>query len=504
MLILATISAVAACGTTVPVAQGSYGAAGGTVVTGTGDGLQGTPAADAVPGAVGSVEGAVAGVTRVPGPSSSVATAQPGAVAGPGSVEAGAAATATGRKAPVEIGIQTVDIGDGVAAVSAAGNCDASCAANYKGVNQETMAKAVAEWANARGGLAGHPIKLVNYNAKVSDALARGGAAVAAEACQKWTEDHDVVALVLPNGVTDDWYACAVKHRLPVINTDFANYVPDRQELKGNGVYNYASANFNLDDTAKYYVSALADQGFLTAKNKVGLITKESTIYARVIKNVLQPELARRGIELVSTAEWNDSTQQNAWNQYVLNFRSKDVDRVLVFGGYNFGMANFAKTAETQSYRPRYGVSSIAGPNEMVINGVPPAQLEGAQGVGWWPFADVATTGDAATFNPKAAECKKIMKEAGQPWQSGVWLMELKFCDAIFLLKTLADRAGVVDARAFYDAADSLGTSYVSPYVWKTHFRRGDHNAAVYLRDLAYDGACRCFRYTAPMYLPRW
>jgi ABC-type branched-subunit amino acid transport system substrate-binding protein len=501
MLPVAALSLLTACGTTVPDVQSSLG--GRQDSTGTGN----SSADGGAPGAVGEL---VAG--DVPGerPGSPTRPTQRGASGDPSPGERGGPApivsSTQGPKGPVEIGIQTVDIGDGIAAASAAGSCDASCAGNFGGVSQETMAQAVADWVNAHGGLAGRPIKLVNYSAKVSDALARGMAVVAAEACEYWTKDHHVAALVLPNGVTDDWYACAVRNRLPLINTDYANYIPDRHELRGNGRYDYASANFNLDDTAKYYVSALVDQGFLKPGNKVGLIYKESQsrIYERVIDNTLVPTLRRHGLQLDARAVWNDNTQQSVWAQHVLSFNSKNVDRVLIFGGYNFGLASFAKTAETQNYHPRYGVSSIAGPNEMKLNGVPSSQLRGAQGVGWWTFADVPYRGDAASFNSAAAQCKKIMVAAGQPWTSGTYLMGMKFCDALFLLKTLADRAGSVGQSAFYDAADRLGTGFTSPYMWKTNFRPGDHHGAMYLRNLVFDEPCDCFRYVGAKYLPRW
>jgi hypothetical protein len=500
---VAALSLAAACGTTVPITTSIQGGTPAST-----EGLSSTGGLDSIDGgSTGALAGAGPSDIPAAAPGSLGAAAQPG-ITGPTSATPGAASpgvqTATRSTKPVEVGIMTVDLSDGVAAASAAGSCNADCA-SFQSVSQETIANAVVKWVNAHGGLAGRPIKLVTYQAKVSDVLARGGAVVIEEACQHWTRDHHVEALVM-QGVTDDLYNCAVRNRLPLINNDYANYVPDRQELRGNGRYNYASGNFNLDDTAKYYVNALADQGFLKPGNKVGLIYKESRsgIYERVIKNTLVPELKRRGLQLDATAVWGDSTQQSHWTQHVVSFNSKKVDRVLVFGGWNFGMASFAKTAETQQYHPLYGVSSIAGPNEMKLQGVPSRQLRGARGVGWWTFADVPYPGDAATFNSAAAQCKKIIVGAEQPWTPTTYLMAMKFCDGFFLLKALADRGGAVSQSAFYAAADRLGTAFTSPYMWKTNFRPGDHHGAVYLRNLVYDEPCDCFKYVSEKYLPHW
>lgn len=505
-LLLPALLLVAACGSTVQQAPASFGA--GAAQGPVGDlGATGDAGSSELASFGGAGSSGVSGTSADASAAAPEAAGQPVAAGGTvpragGGKVSGAQTGVAANTSPVEIGIMTVDLSDGVAAASSAGNCNDSCQ-SFGSVSQETMANAVVTWVNRRGGLAGRPIKLVTYQAKVSDVLARGSAAVVGEACQRWTHDHKVAALVL-QGVTDDIYACGTQNGLPVINNDYANYVPDTEELKGKGKFNYASGNFNLNDTARYYISALADQGFLKPGNKVGLIFKESRVYERVIKNTMIPELKRHGLALDATAAWNEQTQQAHWSQFVLQFKSKQVDRVLIFGGWNFGMANFAKTAETQDYRPRYGVSSISGPNEMKLQGVPPTQLRGAQGVGWWTFADVPYPGDAARFNSAAAQCKEIMVGAGQPWTPTTYLMAMKFCDGFFLLKALADRAGAVSQPAFYAAADGLGTAYTSPYMWRTSFRPGDHNGAMYLRNLAYDEPCDCFEYTGEKYLPPW
>jgi hypothetical protein len=149
-------------------------------------------------------------------------------------------------------------------------------------------------------------------------------------------------------------------------------------------------------------------------------------------------------------------------------------------------------------------VSSLVGPVDLRIQGAPKAQLHGAVGVGWWTFADVMYNGDASTFNSAAALCGKIMRGAGQPWTPYTYRNAMKFCDNIFLLKTLADRAGEVSQPGFYAAADRLGSSFTSPYMWKTTFHPGDHHGATYLRNLAFDDANDDFKYVGAMYLPHW
>lgn len=507
LVLFAAAALLTACGTTVPVtSQGSRAELGGPATNGGPlAGSDVTPGfAPSAAGPAGAGAGTQLGGALPAGPMSSGTT---GVSSTTGEGVSGASPV-VGSKAPIEIGVQTVDIGDGVAAVSAAGGCNADCAKNYKGVNEDTMARAAADWVNAHGGIAGHPIKMVVYQAKVSDVLARGSAAVAAEACDFWTRDHHVAALVLSNAVDDDWFACAAKNRIPLMNGDFANFIPDTQALRSEGgLYNYATADFNLDLIAKYYVNALADQGFLTSSNKIGLLSLDNPIYKRVVKNVLLPELTHRGLKLAASGTFTvaDNTNQSLWTNYVLNFKTNGVDRVLTLGGWTNGISNFMKTAESQNYHPKYGMSSITGPNDLASGGqIPKAQLLGAKGMGWWPTADAAYSGDAGTFNAAAAQCKKIMVKAGQPWTSAVWLLELKFCDNFFLIKALADRAGSVTASSFNAAADRLGTAYLSPYMWKNNFRPGDHNAAMYIRNTAYDDGCSCFKYTAPMYMPHW
>jgi hypothetical protein len=243
-----------------------------------------------------------------------------------------------------------------------AGTCNSACQSSFS-YSQDTMLKAVTDWANAHGGLAGRQIKIVKYSLSLADAGTRG-AAVMEEACQSWTKDNHVEALVLNNVVNEQLMACAAQHQLPVIDGDYSQYVPDKQDLPGTGRFDYASANFVLDDAAKYYIHALADQHFLSSGNKVGLIYKEGVVNERVIKNTLTPELQRLGFSISATAPWNDANQgqQSLWTQAAVNFENKHIDRVLAFGGWDFGIAPFAKAADNQKYYPRYGVSSLVGP----------------------------------------------------------------------------------------------------------------------------------------------
>jgi ABC-type branched-subunit amino acid transport system substrate-binding protein len=448
--------------------------------------------------------GTAAGQAGIGGPVNS-GTAAGGAGVAAGGTYAGP--TTTNRRrvtTPVQIGIQLLDMGEALQLGSSAGNCDSACQQSFS-YNQDKMVTAVANWANANGGIAGRKIELVKYTAKFADYVARGGAVVDEESCQYWTKDHKVSALILPNVVNPNLIDCAVRNNLPIINGDFSQYVPDKVDLTGKGRFDYASANFNGDDAAKNYVNALIDQGFLKPTNKVGLIFKEDPSYQRAIKNALVPELRRHGIEIAANASWTDATagDSQTWTQYVVKFQGANIDRVIGFGGWSFGMAGFMKAADNQKYYPRYGVSSMLGPADLRIQGAPASQLKDAVGVGWWTFADVLYTGDAGTFNPAAATCKKIIVGAGQPWSAYVYRNAMKFCDVIFLLKTLADRAGEVSQPGFYAAADQLGSSYTSPYMWATTFRPGNHHGATYLRNLAFDEGCDCFKYVGKMYLPR-
>jgi ABC-type branched-subunit amino acid transport system substrate-binding protein len=497
---------MAACGTTTPVVSTVTGGqelgANGTIALGSSQpgAVNGVDTAHAVNGTVARGTSATGSddttVGRAPGTGGAPATS-PGTGSAP--------ARSAGPKTPVEIGIELLDMGEGLQLAGSAGNCNSDCYQSFS-YSQADMVNAAVRWANANGGIAGRQIKLVTYTAKFADFIARGDATVQEEACQFWTKDHHVSALMLPNVVNADLLNCAVQHQLPIINGDYAQYVPDRQDLRGNARYDYASANFNADDAAKNYVNALVDQGFLKPTNTIGLIFKDEPAYKRAIKNTLEPELARHGLKIAATAPWTDGTagDTNTWTQYAVGFNSKHVDRVLTYGGWSFGTAGFAKAADNQKYYPRYGVSSLVGPADMRIQGVPKSQLHGAVGVGWWTFADIMYSGDAASFNPAAALCAKIIRGAGQPWTPYTYRNAMKFCDNVFLLKTLADRAGEVSQPGFYAAADTLGSSFTSPYMWKTTFHPGDHHGATYLRNLAFDDACDCFNYVGKMYLPHW
>ena len=465
----------AACGTTVPIAQQP-----------TDPGLGG-PAAAALPTTGSVLPTGAPGSTPVPGSPASVAPAPlPGQVQPP----SGAPLPTAGAPdhSPLRVGILYT-------------NNDAANGAGVDNGNTFSSRRAfeglVAAW-NKRGGLAGR--RIVPTYVELRSSSTNLPADLQA-ACTTFTQDEHVPVVLSATGTFSDAFAqCMSKAHTPVLAGDYA--LGDAASLAAAPTL-FAPATLTTDHRVLPLLRRYASRG-----DKLGVVVESCPYNLRTLDRTLLPEARRLGLTVTDTEKArcfqgiNDLAGQASDMQgAVLRFVSKGVSKVLFVSGGNEGnlMLLFATAAESQSYHPRYALTSAVAPVIQEPN-TPAGQLANAVGLGWLPSLD---TTDTITTDATRRCTQDIRQGANVTPASGAdRYFAYSTCDLFGMYDAvLRLTRGATDAGTVRTAVRSLGGTFQGAAVFggATDFS-GRQDGPAQARTFAWAGACSCFRYTGPSF----
>jgi hypothetical protein len=374
-------------------------------------------------------------------------------------------------------------------------------AAGLSGVSfgdQEAHARIAADEVNKRGGLCGRKIVIVFY-----DFVPPGGPQKAQEACTRWTQDQPVFAAVNIASQADQEDAlisCLASRKTPLINmwsgamhpeSSYARYQP----------YHYAPSGVSLERYVPAWVTQLKAQGYFSGWNnalgqagpaptRVGLLGT-SGMPGPAYFTVARKALAREGQTVASQfeASGGDTSQLSA---AVLRFKSDGVTHVLASD--MLSLMFFTQAAESQDYRPRYGINSLNFPSVFLQTTASPRQLAGALGLGYLPSSDVDGAHDPGAMSPAGASCRKANTAAGQdPTKRGAYVSMMMSCEAMNFLKATVDKGGLSAAGVATGARELR--QYAPSSTFGIAFAGSRFDGAVAGRDVAYRDSCGCFQY---------
>lgn len=443
------------------------------------------------PGAAGTSRGAAGTGAGVGGVSSTSQTG-PGAGTSSGGRSASAATWPGLTATTISIGYYYVDTAAANAAVESTG-AEGSTAGDYS-----KQVKAVADWLNARGGIAGRKIRLVGYKANISDPVAVSMQA----ACDHWTQDNKVYAGIGagPGASDETLVSCMAKRGAIAVSTVYD--VGDQVTFDRYRPHYFAPASLEYVTAAREYVTGLASAAFFPRGAKVGLLTYDAPVNHRAVDRGVRPALAKAGMtdpEVAYVAPPSGLDDQaalvSAIQSSVLRFRSEGVTHVLFLDGNASISYFFIQQADSQGYTPRYGFSTLSYPSFLQAN-FGPEQLRGSLGVGWSPTQDVGPAD--LPPNPARSLCQKIMNDAGQrPTSQPDLTIQLSICSQIFFLNEAFSRASGVTPADFAAAVSRIGsTNTTAAYGLGDSYAPGKPWGATTVRSLAYVETCSCFRYT--------
>jgi ABC-type branched-subunit amino acid transport system substrate-binding protein len=455
-------------------------------------GLQSSEVAGTASGTLAGTD-AAAGTGRPEGvPVSSVGTAT-GTVDGTASDSViGPATTTTNGSASRTTG--TIQVGFQVA-VNTQAAFTATGASSHP-ADEYHMVKALVAWVNATGGINGRKLVAVIHP---TDPTSGTFASQAAAACADFTQDHHVVAIAsTPVSSTDDLLRCAAKAGVPEIDQSLWSFDDEYYRQYPGLLYQPGRASSSRWPRAT--VAGLDAAGYFSGGARVGLLSFDAPVYTRIV-NRLRAEMQRRGhvfaseVSVATPPSVADfGAMSAAIGNAILKFRQNGVDHVMFAASAELPFF-FMAQAESQQYRPRYGLSSNDGPDTQINIGAPDAQLRGALAVGWLTATDVADDKAGSIRSATVKLCEAIMAKYGA---EATGFYSDSHCDSMFFLRRILERATDTSVQSLQSAADSLGTSYLSPLTMATSVRHGVGDGASRWRLAAYDSGCTCFRYTGP------
>jgi len=373
--------------------------------------------------------------------------------------------------------------------------------------DQKADVEAMIKHYNAQGGLFGRTLKGLYFDVKTTgDAETQSQAA-----CSFFTQDNHVVAVYAAALVSDtpSFRSCMSHAHIPVL-AGGGQAFDDKVFNDLQGYYNlmpfpswttFAPAFVDRLVAQKYFTgwdNALGQPG--TAPVKTGFLCPDTPIGHRV-GALVSKELARVGHALTDTTYY--STTDADVSGYVVKFKADAVTHVLFC---DLGLFVFAEQAESQHYRPRYGVSTFNTPVLFLQGIVPAAQLAGAVGSGFIPSLDVDDTHDPGpSVMPAAVQCRTIAAKYGVAYGG-----ERRFaravlydtCDIVGLIVAAAKTMNALDGVSLRQGVGIAGSRLRSATSFVSGLSPTVHAMPSATRDIWWVDSCQCFQYrgsTLPM-----
>jgi ABC-type branched-subunit amino acid transport system substrate-binding protein len=351
--------------------------------------------------------------------------------------------------------------------------------------------RAMADEANAHGGIAGRRLVMVFFLVNLTDSPATQGQA----ACEKFTQDNKV-AMVLSGYYYASADTCLAQKGVPAFLG--TNYGVDRTAAARTRTV-VAWATPLLDRLATVLPGAFQRLGELKSGTSAGIFVTDSAPFRRSAA-LLSSALTHSGVKVVTeTVRDSDSGDYSGAasdaSAAVLKFRSAGVTEVLFLSHNAFEPTLLMQAANSQGYQPTYLLSTQQYPGSLV-GLVPASQLKGALAIGWAPAEDLTSGYDSS---PRAQECLRELKRHGRTYSSPAQtLVGLLACDGVDLLKRAAEATGGLTSRDVLqrNAIDAKG--FVSAVTIKTAFPGGRRDGVAAYRPMAFGSDCGCFRYTGP------
>ena len=478
------VTVLSACGTTVEA-----GASGPDVTSGSDLGI--------APGSLASSD--PYGVTGVPtsperpsGPQPGVSTA--GGLTPDGTTSTGHERTPTqSRLTPVKVGYFYFEQDQSMNALG----LGALQVGSYK-----TYSRAVVDYMNAHGGIAGHPVILVPYQAG-----SRGEDLEEQTACATFTQDNHVIAVMASTQIWGPLSACLERKKIPLLNVE--NGFAD-DTFYAEHPHFIETGSLSLNAAFRTVARKLPDSYYTTPgagaiTPKMGVIAFDDPTYRRAVEHTLIPELGRRGlapppedvryVSLQGGTKGFTSDLQSA----ILRFKGDGVDHV-VFGDAGGVVAIFIMIqANSAGFVPRYGLSSLDCPGCLTALD-PPSQLQSSQVVGWEPDSDIGPESPGVQLPPGYARCITLMRKAGIDFSNdsdgAMQATAATVCDTFLFVKAAADRANAIDGDGLLRGASMLGRGYDTANCYASDFSSGRRYGAARWRAATYDAVNNRFVYS--------
>jgi len=366
--------------------------------------------------------------------------------------------------------------------------------------------KAAIDDVNERGGVLGRKLVPIFHAISASQDFDLQSQ----KACEDWTQDHKVFMIFLRGPVANE---CARKAGI-LVDGGFGNSATGPVYARYPNLF--AASAIRLERLGSVTVRAMVRAGWQKpdAKwptGKIGLITWDDPEYRYAMKNGYLQALHAAGlhetdVRYVAVPESDQSlgVYGAQVSSAVLAFNRKEIDHVFiadgaagVTGGAGITLP-FLTAAKAQHYYPRYGFNTYNAPGW--------ANLPADEQVGMLAIdsLDDDRTNDAGiALNPQRERCWALMKKRGlKVGASNTHDLAIYACEYAWFPEAILKRSSGTTLPYVIAGAESLGTSYRSPWIFGTRLGRGQHDGAALFRNSRFEGNCACMRYTSKPYEP--
>jgi hypothetical protein len=355
-------------------------------------------------------------------------------------------------------------------------------------VDEKKQAQGIINYINGHGGVAGRKIAPVWHAVDLAASL--HGSNETQKTCDAFTQDATVFGAV---GTVQS--QCILEHHVVQINEASG----EDSQYGQYADYSYSPSAFSEDRALHALTQGLgADNFFAKMPANPGCDDNNTPKLGAIVfdsdKDRQQPKVVAALDDVgESVDQWGyvDNTSSNV-QQIVLAFKQGCVTHVITPG---YSPLLFANAAESQQYRPLYGVSSFQTPSLLAKN-VNKNQLVNFHAVGWSPAADTDDAHDPGSLGADANLCVTIMKDQGLPTTRSDMQSANSLCDELFVLKVTLDHAKALTAHGFRLAYEAIG-SWDSCVTFQVSLSAAHHAGATGFRVLHYSATAKTFIYVS-------
>jgi hypothetical protein len=369
-------------------------------------------------------------------------------------------------------------------------------------VSESGIDQALVDALNSHGGIAGRQLKLVLAH---TDTGSSNWANDFQAACATFTQDNHVdVVLGYQFTYEPNLETCLTKQGIPHLQDGFN--VPSNDVLAQYPLF-WSLDVPTIGERSLVKFEGAIKTGFLTTKNRLGILLDNCPGTLGAWKSEVQPYLRQQHITVAVTYGTACGTGQNAGtastvsgiSSAIVKFRSAGVDRVSFVSVSEAPALYVVSTvAQSQGYYPGWIVSSL-GQLAIIGGQSPKSEMRNTHGYGWLPSQDVPPQ-----YNPKPnasqRRCYSLLHSRGvQPRTAADFGYAYSACEALFLYeRALKLTGGNSDGVAVSNAIASLGSKFQSTlnlYGRSTYSGARRNNAPEVYKPINWDGNCSCFRY---------
>lgn len=370
--------------------------------------------------------------------------------------------------------------------------------------DQPSIIKAVVGDINRHGGILGRTVVPLFHDIATAN-LSADPSGQAQATCTAFTQDAHVVAVVnIVAGIDlSTFYSCLAHHDTPLIS---AGFIPvDDTLFRTFAPYLYKLTAASFTRLTPVWLSRLTAMGYFHGWDttngapaggaaKVGLLYPAVQPQQRIFADIKR-RLAAAGVTVADDYQYDASSLNNesaSMSNAVLQMRNAGVTHIL---SSESDVLLFMTAADSQHYRPRYGLTSYHAPAVQLQGTVPSTQLVGSMGVGWLPVSDVDAGHDPGPVSSGETSCRSLMHAAGQNGTSAsAEIVEFAICDGVRLIASAVDAVKDPSSGGLQAGLARLGVGFPSSLTWRNGLASGHPDEPGAVRDFTYNGNAYVYR----------